>query len=355
MISSLFKFMLFSISPQSKKTHNQKGGRMQTRILGEKGPEVSTIGLGCMAMSEFYGKSDDAVSKKVILKALELGITMLDTADTYGLGHNETLIGKVQKEWPEEVFIATKFGIVRKPGEYARTICGKPEYVRSSVEGSLRRLQVEAIDLYYVHRIDQNVPIEETVGAMSDLVNEGKIKYIGLSEPSVATLLKAHGVHPITAVQSEYSLFTRDMENKLLPALRQNGIGFVPYSPLGRGFLTGKIDKERINQPDDFRQFLPRNQGDNYAHNMNLVYNLKQFAESKDVTPAQVALAWVLAKGEDIVPIPGTRHLTYLKENIAATNIRLSQEEIEQLETIFYPGSVMGERYTAEGMVGVNK
>jgi aryl-alcohol dehydrogenase-like predicted oxidoreductase len=328
---------------------------MQTRILGQNGPKVATIGLGCMAMSEFYGKSDDAVSKKIILKALELGITMVDTADTYGLGHNEILIGKVLKEWPEEVFIATKFGIVRKPGEYARTICGKPEYVRSSVEDSLRRLQVETIDLFYIHRIDQSVPIEETVGAMSDLVHAGKIKYIGLSEPSVATLLKAHDVHPVTAVQSEYSLFTRDVENELLPALRQNGIGFVPYSPLGRGFLTGKIDKESINQPDDFRQFLPRNKGDNYVHNMKLVNNLKQFAKRKEFTPAQIALAWILAQGEDIVPIPGTRHLSYLEENIAATNIRFSHEEIEQLEAIFYPGAVMGERYTAEGMAGVNK
>ena len=328
---------------------------MQTRILAKNGPKVSAIGLGCMAMSEFYGKSDDAVSKKIILKALELGITMVDTADTYGLGHNEILIGKVLKEWPEEVFIATKFGIVRKPGEYARTICGKPEYVRSSVEDSLRRLQVETIDLFYIHRIDQSVPIEETVGAMSDLVHAGKIKYIGLSEPSVATLLKAHAVHPVTAVQSEYSLFTRDVENELLPALRQNGIGFVSYSPLGRGFLTGKIEKESINRPDDFRQFLPRSQGDNYAHNMNLVNNLKKFARRKEVTLAQVALSWILAQGEDIVPIPGTRHLTYLEENIAATNIELSDKEIEQLETIFYPGAVMGERYTAEGMAGVNR
>lgn len=327
---------------------------MKKRTLGANGPEVSTIGLGCMAMSEFYGKSDDTVSKKVILRALELGITMLDTADTYGLGHNETLIGKVIKEWPEEVFVATKFGIVRKPGDYARTICGKPEYVRSSVEDSLKRLQVEAVDLYYIHRIDRNVPIEETVGAMSDLVHEGKIKYIGLSEPSVATVLKAHGVHPITAVQSEYSLFTRDVEKELLPTLRQNKIGFVPYSPLGRGFLTGKINKESVSRADDFRQFLPRNRGDNYVHNMKLVNDLKQFSKDRDVTPAQVALAWVLAKGEDVVPIPGTRHLTYLEENIAAVSTGLSQEEIQQLETMFYPGAVVGERYTAEGMVGVN-
>jgi aryl-alcohol dehydrogenase-like predicted oxidoreductase len=308
-----------------------------------------------MAMSEFYGKSDDTVSKTVILKALDLGITMLDTADTYGLGHNETLIGKVLKEWTKEVFIATKFGIVRKSGEYARTICGKPEYVRTSVEGSLKRLQMEAIDLYYIHRIDQTVPIEETVGAMSDLVREGKIKYIGLSEPSVATVLKAHGVHPVTAVQSEYSLFTRDMEKELFRVLRKNKIGFVSYSPLGRGFLTGKIDKEDISRPDDFRQFLPRNQEDNYTSNMKLVGHLKRFAKDRGITPAQVALAWILAKDENIVPIPGTRRLTYLEENIGATNIRFSSEEIEQLETIFYPGAVVGERYTAEGMMGVNK
>lgn len=327
---------------------------MRTRNLGIDGPQVSAIGLGCMAMSEFYGKSDDGMSKNVILRALELGVTMLDTSDTYGLGHNESLIGEVLKEWQGEVFIATKFGIVRKPGEYARTICGRPEYVRTSVEGSLRRLQIETIDLYYIHRIDRSVPIEDTVGVMAELVAEGKIRYIGLSEPSVETVLKAHQVHPVTAVQSEYSLFTRDMEAELLPALRRYRIGFVPYSPLGRGFLTGKVDQDIIRQPDDFRQFLPRSQGDNYTHNMALVVKLKQLARNKGIAPAQLALAWVLAKGEDIVPIPGTRRIENLEENIKAVEVTLSKQETAQLEEVFHPGATAGERYTVEGMAGVN-
>ncbi len=327
---------------------------MKKRTLGKNGPSVSIMGLGCMAMSEFYGKSDDNESKKVILKALELGITMLDTADTYGNGHNEELIGQVLKDWRGEAFIASKFGIVRKPGEYARTVCGKPEYVREAVEASLQRLQVECIDLYYVHRIDKNVPIEETVGVMSDLVDEGKIKYIGLSEPAVETVIRAHNVHPVTAVQSEFSLFTRDMEAELIPALRKNGISMVPYSPLGRGFLTGKIDADSINAPGDFRHFLPRNQGDNYKNNMRLVDSLTQLAEEKGITAAQLALAWVLAKGEDIVPIPGTRRVKYLEENIAAASITLTELDLKQLETVFFLGAVEGDRYTAEGMAGVN-
>lgn len=327
---------------------------MKKRTLGSNGPDVSAMGLGCMAMSEFYGKSDDTESKKVILRALELGITMLDTADTYGNGHNEELIGQVLKNWKGDIFIATKFGIVRKPGEYARTVCGRPEYVREAVEKSLQRLQVDCIDLYYVHRIDRNIPIEETVGAMSDLVGEGKIKYIGLSEPAVETVIKAHAVHPVSAVQSEFSLFTRDMESELIPALRKNGIAFIPYSPLGRGFLTGKIDTDSINAPGDFRHFLPRNQGDNYKSNMRLVDNLTQLAKDKGTSAAQLALAWVLAKGEDIVPIPGTRRIKYLEENIAAADVNLSEMEMEQLETLFSQGAVEGARYTAEGMSGLN-
>ncbi len=327
---------------------------MKTRKLGANGPEVSAIGLGCMAMSEFYGSSDDTESKKVILEALNKGITMLDTADTYGDGHNEKLIGQVLREWKGKAFIATKFGIVRKPGEYARTICGKPAYVRQAVEGSLTRLGIETIDLYYIHRIDVTVPIEETVGAMAELVSEGKIRYIGLSEPSAATVLKAHSIHPITAVQSEYSLFTREMENELLPVLRRQGIGFVPYSPLGRGFLTGKVDKDTINQPDDFRKLLPRNQGENYIHNMRLVENLKSIAKEKGVTAAQLALAWVLAKGDDIVPIPGTRRSTYLYENIVASDILLDAGDIEKIESVFGMGVAAGERYTEEGMAGLN-
>ncbi len=327
---------------------------MKTRKLGTDGPVVSAIGLGCMAMSEFYGRSDDAESKMVIRKALEMGITMLDTADTYGNGHNEELIGQVLRNWQGRTCVATKFGIVRKPGEYARTICGKPEYVREAVEASLKRLGIETIDLYYVHRIDPAVPIEDTIGVMSQLVSEGKIRYIGLSEPSVATVLRAHKVHRIAAVQSEYSLFTREMESELLPVLQREGIGFVPYSPLGRGFLTGKVDQQSISQQDDFRKLLPRNQGDNYTHNMKLVDNLQGIANDKGVTAAQLALAWVLAKGEGIVPIPGTRRQRYLEENIAAANIELTECEIKHIESVFGIGVVAGERYTIEGMVGLN-
>lgn len=327
---------------------------MKTRNLGDSDLVVSEIGLGCMAMSEFYGKPDDHQSKEVILQALKSGVTMLDTADTYGDGHNEKLVGEVVKQWSGEVTIATKFGIVRKPGEYARTICGKPEYVREAVETSLNRLQVETIDLYYVHRIDKTVPIEDTVGALAELVRAGKIRFIGLSEPSVATLLKAHAEHPITVVQSEYSLFTRDLEKEMMPILEKYNIGLVPYSPLGRGILTGKVDKETMSQPEDFRKVLPRNQGENYIHNKQLVDELEKIAAEKEVTAAQLALAWVLAKGDHIVPIPGTRRSKYLKENIAATEIFLTSEEIERLETIFYPGAAAGERYTEEGMAGVN-
>lgn len=327
---------------------------MKKRRLGTNGTEVSIMGLGCMAMSEFYGRSDDSESKKVILAALDMGVSLLDTADTYGNGHNETLIGQALQDWSGEVFIASKFGIVRKPGEYARTICGKPEYVRTAVEGSLKRLQRETIDLYYIHRIDRNVPIEETMGAMADLVHEGKIRYVGLSEASVETVRRAHAVHPLSAVQSEYSLFTRDMEKELLPTLRQLGIGFVPYSPLGRGLLTGKLDSKSISQPEDFRQALPRNQGKNFVHNMKLVRQLECIAEDKGVTAAQLALAWVLATGEDVVPIPGTRRIKYLQENLAAAEVQLSVGEIGELSAIFAPGTVAGERYTAEGMVGLN-
>ena len=327
---------------------------MKKRILGNNGPEVSAVGLGCMAMSEFYGSTDDENSKKVILSALENGVTMLDTADTYGDGHNERLIAEVLKEWGGDVFIATKFGIVRKPGTYERKICGKPEYVKEAVEKSLKRLNVDAIDLYYIHRIDTDVPIEETVGAMSDLVGEGKIKYIGLSEPSVETVLKAHAVHPVTCIQSEYSLFTRDVEASLLTVLRKNGIGFVPYSPLGRGILTGKLTKEAMENEKDFRKSLPRTSGKYFDDNMVLVNRLKEIADSKAITLSQLALAWVLSRGDDIVPIPGTRNIRYLMDNIQSADVRLDDDDIRKIETIVYPGAVKGERYTKEGMKGVN-
>jgi aryl-alcohol dehydrogenase-like predicted oxidoreductase len=328
---------------------------MQKRQLGSQGPRVSALGLGCMGMSEFYGPSDDGASKAVILSALERGLTLLDTADTYGAGHNEELIGKVLKAWSGEVFVATKFGIVRQPGAYARTICGKPEYVKQACEASLKRLGRETIDLYYVHRIDASVPIEDTVGTMAELVQAGKVRYLGLSEPAVATLRKAHGVHPIAAVQSEYSLWTRDVEDALLPALRALGIALVPYSPLGRGALTGKVDGHSIARKGDFRSMLPRFSEENLGANLAQTGVLFDLAASKGIRPAQLALAWLLAKGEDIVPIPGTRRLTYLHENLEALEIVLSTAEIETLDQAFPPGSIAGARYTPEGMVGVNK
>lgn len=326
---------------------------MKKRRLGANGPEVSAIGLGCMAMSEFYGASDTDAGKRVILGALERGITHLDTADTYGLGHNERLIADALADWHDDVFVATKFGIVRKPGTYERSICGRPEYVRQAVEASLNRLNRDAIDLLYVHRIDADVPIEDTVGAMSERVREGKVRCIGLSEPSADTVRRAHAVHPLTAVQTEYSLWTRHVEQRLLPTLRELGIGFVPYSPLGRGFLTGELNVDQL-EPDDFRRMMPRAQGENLRHNLRLVERIRPLAETKGITLAQLALSWVLAKGEDIVPIPGTRRRTYLEENIAATEVQLEQEEIAALEAAFPLSAVKGERYPEAGMVGID-
>ena len=328
---------------------------MEKRRIGKNGPLVSAMGLGCMAMSEFYGPSDDQASQRVIRAALDNGITLLDTADTYGHGHNEELIAKALKGWSGEAFIATKFGIVRVQGEYRRAICGRPDYVRESVEGSLRRLRREVIDLYYVHRIDTDVPIEETVGAMADRVREGKIRYIGLSEPSADTLRRAHGVHPISAVQSEYSLWTRDVETGILETMRELGVALVAYSPLGRGALTGRLDRHSIENEGDFRRFLPRFSGENFEANMARTRSLARLAEEKGCTSAQVALAWLMAKGEDIIPIPGTRGENYLRENIRATRVALSAEEMETLDEDFAPGVICGERYTAEGMAGVNR
>lgn len=327
---------------------------MKKRRLGQNGPEVSAIGLGCMGMSEFYGKSDDNESKKTILAALEHGVTMLDTSDTYGNGHNEELIASALKEWGGEVFIATKFGIVREKGIYERKIIGRPEYVKQAAEASLKRLERDVIDLYYIHRIDINTPIEETIGAMSDLVRQGKIRYIGISEASAATIRKAHAVHPLTAVQTEYSLWTRHVEDIILPTMEEFGIGFVPYSPLGRGFLTGKLDKSSIARAGDFRQTLPRLQGENFDSNLSMVKKIGVLAQTKGVKISQLALAWILAKGENIVPIPGTRHIKYLLENIGASDISLDAREIEEIESVFTPDAVKGARYTPEGMKGVN-
>jgi aryl-alcohol dehydrogenase-like predicted oxidoreductase len=327
---------------------------MEKRRLGENGPVVSCMGLGCMGMSEFYGASNDDQSKKVILAALEKGITLLDTADTYGDGHNEQLIASVLKDWNKDVTIATKFGIVREPGRYERRICGRPEYVRKAAEESLKRLNVETIDLYYLHRRDLSVPIEDTVGAMSDLVREGKVRHIGLSEVSVKTVEKAHAVHPLACVQTEYSLFTRQVEPDLLPFLREKRIGLVAYSPLGRGLVTGKLTPEKMADPKDLREFLPRTSRENYSGNMELVLELKKISDSKGITLSQLALAWILAKGEDIVPIPGTRHVGYLLDNLAAADIRLDENEMVRIDEIFHPGAVKGERYTSEGMKGID-
>jgi aryl-alcohol dehydrogenase-like predicted oxidoreductase len=329
---------------------------MRMRRLGTNGPEVSVIGLGCMGMSEFYGKSDDKESERVILKALQQGITMLDTSDMYGAGHNEELIGNALQQWKGDVFIATKFGIVRKPGgEYTRTHDNRPEYINSAIEASLRRLKRDHVDLYYVHRLGKQVPVEDTMGALAGLVKQGKIRYIGFSEISARTIERANSVHPVTALQTEYSLFTRNVEKEILPTLDRLGIGFVPYSPLGRGFLSGKLDKGAISQEGDFRKTLPRSSDENYEHNMGLVKKLEQVASAHGITPAQMALAWVIARGEHIVPIHGTRREKYLMENIGAADVRLDKSEIDVLNNIFYPGTVKGDRYTEAGMLGIEE
>lgn len=327
---------------------------MKKRHLGKNGPEVSAIGLGCMGISEFYGKADYTEARNTVLSALESGITFLDTADTYGHGHNEELIGNILKEWSGEVFIATKFGIVREPGSYKRTIDGRPEYVRHAVEASLRRLKRDVIDLYYLHRVDINTPIEETIGAMAELVKQGKVRHIGISEASPATIKRAHGIYPLTAIQSEYSLFTRNVEKNVLPLLRELGIGLVAYSPLSRGLLTGKI-QELINQEGDTRKYLPRMQKENLIHNQKLTDKIIEIAERKMVSAAQISLAWLLAKGEDIIPIPGTKRTKYLLENSRAVEIELSSEEINEIESVVSIYGVRGERYNETGLVGIEE
>lgn len=327
---------------------------MKMRKLGRNGPEVSAVGLGCMGMSAFYGAADEAQSIAVIHRALDLGVTLFDTAEMYGPHTNEVLLGKALKGRRDEAFIATKFGINRQPDGSAITD-GSPANVRRAVEGSLSRLGVDHIDLYYQHRIDPNTPIEETVGAMAELVREGKVRFLGLSEAAPATLRRAHAEHPITALQTEYSLWSRDPEGELLGVVRELGIGFVPYSPLGRGFLSGDIKSIDDLAPDDFRRTNPRFAGDNFQKNLDLVDAVGAIAADKGVTAAQLALAWVLAQGEDLVPIPGTRRISTLEQNAAAADIVLTPDDLARIEAVFPRGAAAGERYAPGGMSSLNR
>jgi aryl-alcohol dehydrogenase-like predicted oxidoreductase len=327
---------------------------MEKRRVGRQGLAVSAIGLGCMGMSEFYGPADEAEAVATIHRALELGIDLLDTADMYGPFKNEELVGRAIRDRRDRVVLATKFGNERRADGTWVGVNGKPEYVRSACEASLRRLGVDVIDLYYQHRVDRTVPIEDTVGAMADLVRAGKVRYLGLSEAAPATIRRAHAVHPISALQTEYSLWSRDPEDEILPTVRALGIGFVAYSPLGRGFLSGRFRSLDDLPADDFRRNNPRFQGENFARNLELVDHVRELAGARGVTASQLALAWVLARGDDVVPIPGTKRRKYLEENASAASIRLAPEELARIDAIAPKGVAAGSRYAEAGMRTVN-
>ncbi|HSQ21043.1 MAG TPA: aldo/keto reductase [Blastocatellia bacterium] len=327
---------------------------MKKRKLARQGLQVSPLGLGCMGMSEFYGPRDEAESIATIHRALDLGINFLDTADIYGPFTNEELIGKAIRGRRRDVVLATKFGIVRGDDPNSRSINGRPEYVRTSCEGSLRRLGIDVIDLYYQHRVDPQIPIEETVGAMADLAREGKVRYLGLSEASAATIRRAHAVHPIAALQTEYSLWSREPEEDILATVHELGIAFVAYCPLGRGFLTGQIKRYEDFAADDYRRQSPRFQGDNFARNLALVRHVETIAKQKHCTAAQLALAWVLAQGEDVIPIPGTKRRSYLEQNAAAVDIRLTSEDLRRLNEAAPRGAASGARYPEQMMGFIN-
>jgi aryl-alcohol dehydrogenase-like predicted oxidoreductase len=318
---------------------------MEKRTLGSEGLEVSALGLGCMGMSEFYGSADEGEAMETIRRAVELGVSFLDTADMYGPFTNEKLVGKAIAGRRDEVVLATKFGNVRGPAGERLGVRGDPDYVRESCEASLQRLGVETIDLYYQHRVDPDVPIEETVGAMAELVEQGKVRRLGLSEAAPETVRRAHATHPIAALQTEYSLWSREPEDEILPALRELGIGFVPYSPLGRGFLTGRFRSREDLPEDDFRRDSPRFQSENFERNLELVSRVEEIAAEKDVTAGQLALAWVLAQGDDLVPIPGTKHRGYLEENVGAVEVELSEEDLRRIDEAAPLGAASGDRY----------